>query len=176
MTRRWIFGILAVLWMSFVFWQSHLPAVKSSGESSDIVEIVQDVFFPKWDRLDHETYLELMSNLTFLVRKAAHFLEFLLLGVLIGGFVGSFEKAGYGGKLLSGAAFGVILGCLDEFHQHFVDGRVMEVFDMAVDGAGALIGVFLSLGVTAMALETRFRHGKNRPEETPTPDQHITTQ
>lgn len=54
-------------------------------------------------------------------------------------------KNTYGGLTLSKTLyftviFGVIYGLTDEFHQLFVPGRYMSVFDLLIDGVGSFTG------------------------------------
>jgi VanZ family protein len=48
-------------------------------------------------------------------------------------------------------AFGLSLGfaATDEFHQSFVSGRTASVRDVAIDGLGAFLGLFLAAGYSS---------------------------
>lgn len=77
-----------------------------------------------------------------LVRKAAHFAEFAVLGAFIMTFLSTFSL-----KLIYSAAISVSLCALyaagDEFHQLFVSGRSGQMSDVLLDTCGAIFGVFM---------------------------------
>lgn len=76
-----------------------------------------------------------------LIRKSAHFFEYMLLGILI------LHALRY--RLLSGAVIAVFISAFyamtDEFHQLFVPGRGGEIRDVMIDSLGALTGVVIYL-------------------------------
>jgi VanZ family protein len=78
------------------------------------------------------------------IRKAAHVVEYLVLGVLL---VRALREEGLAGLPLALAA--ILLGsgwaALDEFHQEFVPGRTASPRDVAVDTSGVCAGVALAL-------------------------------
>ncbi len=78
---------------------------------------------------------ELASDiLTFFIRKAAHFTEYLLLGLTLEWGM-DFRKRTF----LIGTGYAI----LDEIHQAFVPGRSCEIRDMCIDTVGLLIGMML---------------------------------
>ena len=81
----------------------------------------------------------------FLVRKAAHFSEFALLGLLMGRM----------STLLSGKTYPGILGlglgcaCVDETIQYYVPGRASMLTDVWIDFSGFATGlILLTIGYT----------------------------
>ena len=68
------------------------------------------------------------------LRKLAHAGEYAVLGFLLVRAVG---------RELPAVVLGVAYAASDELHQHFVPGRHAAVYDVAIDAAGVLIGVFL---------------------------------
>ena len=80
----------------------------------------------------------------FLLRdKAAHFLEYAVLGGLL------FKGIGFGvsrSRLLTFGflmAVGASLGALDELYQSYIPGRFMDVYDWYADALGVTMGVGL---------------------------------
>jgi VanZ family protein len=68
------------------------------------------------------------------LRKLAHTTEYAVLGFLL------LRASGREGMAaLAGVAYAVT----DEIHQHFVPGRHGAAYDVAIDAAGVLIGVYL---------------------------------
>ncbi len=118
---RWI-PVIAV--MVLIFIHSAMPADLSSEESGWILE--------KLTALLHLTADP--EILIFFVRKAAHFLEYLVLGLCLGRAV---DRPLYAWLLGTGYAV------TDEWHQYFVPGRSCELRDIGIDAIGMLAGVLL---------------------------------
>lgn len=72
----------------------------------------------------------------------AHFLEYAILGALMW-FALSSSSVGFSAIALAVLAAS-LYGITDEFHQHFVPGRVPDIADWGVDTIGALAGAFVS--------------------------------
>ena len=118
--------LITILIMLFIFWQSAMPAAVSELESDSIVSRLAE-----WLQADEDL-------VSFVVRKSAHFTEFLILGVSLFLTVRDLRKrASFWIPWLIGAAYAVS----DELHQHFVPGRSCEVRDMIIDICGVLVGV-----------------------------------
>ena len=92
-----------VLWAALIFVLSSIPMLSSGLEG--------------WD---------------FWLRKAAHVVEFAILGALLWRALRR--------DLLS-IALGIAYAASDEFHQTFVRGREGSVRDLAVDAVGVVLGV-----------------------------------
>lgn len=115
--------------MIVIFWLSSRTADESSGQSGIILEWLirhfGDNFFTD-----------------FIVRKAAHFLEFAGLSFLFNCSFYQTKKSKY--PILS-----VIMTSLyalsDEIHQLFVQGRSCQVSDWMLDTCGAIFGTALFL-------------------------------
>ena len=134
--------LLTILMMIFIFVQSALPAELSQQESHVIVRILAELLQAK------------RETVSFLVRKGAHFTEYLVLGVCLFLTVRDYweqwklqtrtRKAELAGTpvllpWIIGAAYAVT----DEIHQYFVPGRSCEVRDMLIDACGTAVGVLL---------------------------------
>lgn len=129
-----IFIVLSVMCMVLIFMFSADNGEESSNKSGFIVKIVQ--FF-----LGEESNPKIAENLSFIVRKTAHFSIYALLGFLVSG---SFALR----KLFSKAMWIVLLicflyACSDEVHQLFVPGRSGHIRDVAIDTSGAFLGIVI---------------------------------
>jgi VanZ family protein len=69
-----------------------------------------------------------------LLRKLAHAAEYAVLGLLLLRALG---------RELPAVAIGIAYAVTDEVHQSFVEGRHGAVYDVLVDAAGVLIGVYV---------------------------------
>lgn len=100
---------LLILWMGVIFYFSAQPDLKSGFES----------------RLD------------FILRKAAHIVEYVILTYL------AWQAIGDGAKskkyLIYAVIFSIIYAVSDEYHQTFVRSRIGSPVDVLVDSAGIVI-------------------------------------
>lgn len=139
--KKYLFLTIFVMLMIFI--HSAMPADLSDSESSWIVMIIRN-------------FIDLdPGRISFLVRKTAHFLEYLLLGICSAqvcryssDWIGVIRSLGQIGRLtFRGACIAAVCGILyavsDEIHQHFVPGRSCEIRDMCIDAAGVLCGCLI---------------------------------
>src|SRR5690606_24042396 len=83
-----------------------------------------------------------LDTLHHLLRKSAHFLVYLVLGILLYRALCLSGISGIGGMVLA-FLLGFFYAISDEVHQIFVPGRSGEIGDVLLDSAGVLIGVWL---------------------------------
>ena len=130
---RWT--LLLVVWLAFVWGHSLVPGDESTLESSRFVFLVRPVF----ELLGcHDEQI-----MTFIIRKAAHFSEYVVL-MAIG--VGAARAWFRDMRARLGAlwAFWVVVPVIDETIQLFVPGRDARVTDVLIDMAGGLLGAFVA--------------------------------
>ena len=75
-----------------------------------------------------------------LIRKLAHFTEFMILGVLA---VSNCREYLKDQKILIPLIFSAFYALSDEIHQLFVQGRYCSLKDVLIDSGGALCGILL---------------------------------
>ena len=85
-----------------------------------------------------------------LVSPTAHFLEYAVFGALLFGALCCHLPSGRA-ALLAAAACASLYGVTDEFHQLFVEGRMCDPADWAVDTVGALVGAAAARAVLRRA-------------------------
>jgi len=146
----------ALLVMVFIFIHSAMPADMSDQESSFFAEVVVRVF-----GLD-------MDTASFIVRKIAHFTEYLILGFCIMFFADSFrmpEGSRRGEYFLRRGipawVCGIVYAVTDEIHQRFVPGRSCEFRDVCIDAAGVLAGI----GIWILMRYIRSQSSHHQPED-----------
>ena len=87
-----------------------------------------------------------------LVRKLAHFAEYLVLGVLL---YRALDGAGFSPRIaLRALVLAAVFAAGDELHQRLVPGRTAAVWDCVIDASGAAAGLGL-LAVRARGLTVR---------------------
>ena len=130
--------IFTILWIMVIFSFSLQSGDESGKLSGGIVAWVVSLFFP-----EDFTHIELVH---FLVRKAAHFTEYFILGVLLS-LTG--REAKWKKVLLLPWALGTVVASCDETRQLFSDGRAGQITDVMLDSSGVFTGcVILALVVT----------------------------
>lgn len=148
MIMRFVFLFLAIVWMGVIFLFSAQDSHKSSELSGHVTQTTQKTFFPKWSEYPKEKYTAEMSTLEYFIRKAAHFSEYLLLGFLIAGFLSTFSIS-YIWVFLIAISASFLYAASDEWHQSFVEGRAMLLFDMLIDTIGSAFGSVIMIALHA---------------------------
>lgn len=120
--------------LAFIWGNSLLPG-EVSGAFSDWVKSLLEALLPG-DGVD--------TSGGGLLRKAAHFTEFALLGMVLSWLLGMLNKG-----RLGVLAWGAAVACVDETIQRFVPDRGPSLKDVAIDCGGVLAGMILfCLGYT----------------------------
>ena len=149
---RILLSVLTISLVVFIFANSSQNAQDSSTASGRLMNFLNNIF------------TTLNINFTFtqqIVRTLAHFSEFGLLGVLSISTSLSFFfiKAR---TLIYSTLFSVSIAIIDECIQLFSDGRAFQFEDLAIDFAGAMLGI---VGIFIISLliyygRLRIREGK----------------
>lgn len=133
--KKIIFIISTIIWTAVIFSFSLQSGEVSGDLSGSVLEAILGFFMP--GVLESPEKLELFH---LILRKCAHFSEFMILGVLSTIAV-KYMKVGY--KSIIGLGYCVLIASLDETLQLFVSGRAGRVQDVLIDSAGALVGVLV---------------------------------
>lgn len=137
--KKFIAPILLLAWMGLIFYMSSQQGGESSSLSNKIVSKLFSLFPFLGDPNDTEA--EIFLTFSLIVRKTAHFTEYLILAVLAFFFISSYYVCM--GAYVFSWLFATVYAITDEVHQGFVAGRVAAAFDVRVDSAGALLGVVI---------------------------------
>lgn len=171
-TAKRIVIALSVLMLIFIWGNSMLPADLSSQESGWVEELLEPVITlmqsgriqakltaladripePRLQAICHrfigllDTYV-LSQSPSHLVRKAAHFTEYMILGVLVGLLL---SKPDGGSRFWWPEVVCLAVASIDETIQLFSDGRGAAVRDVILDLSGATVGVIITAIVLAL--------------------------
>ena len=118
-----------LLWMLLIFTMSSFDATESANQSNFIVNIINNIF-----------KIENIELLSFIIRKLAHFTEYLILGFLT---INMLNKNDISKKYLLSILICIIYATSDEIHQIFVPGRACQIRDVLIDSIGSITGVYL---------------------------------
>lgn len=121
--------ILVIIWMIVIFMFSSYNGNISSMQSDGIVAMLA--------RLIH--YTGDIDILRVIVRKMAHFTEYLILGILI---INACKYNSVKDMIKLSILICILYASLDEIHQLFIQGRGGRLFDVLIDTLGSLTGIF----------------------------------
>lgn len=121
--------VLVLIWASLIFIMSSFDATDSSNQSNFIVNIISNILNIENARL-----------LSLIIRKLAHFTEYLILGFLT---INMLNKNDISKKYLLSILICIIYATSDEIHQIFVPGRACQIRDILIDSIGSITGVYL---------------------------------
>lgn len=159
-TRAKVFLILLIAWMSLIFIMSSMPGEESTDLSNIFLRLGNR--FLLW--IAPGTSLAFRS---FLVRKAAHVTEYLILEILMVFTLREWirsknkdvmRKSFYFELLLLPFLLGIAYAGSDEFHQYFISERSAQWKDVMIDS----IGLFLGLLLSWLILNILYRRGLQR--------------
>lgn len=135
-----IYITLTILWTITIFSFSLQPADTSSQLSSGFGRWLIEVFAPNLIEKLEMMPADQLSNLHFLLRKCAHFTEYLVLGVLV---MLSLQQTKVRRNILIGITMCTLVASIDETIQLFVNGRSGQISDVLLDSVGAMVGLLL---------------------------------
>lgn len=140
--KRYICPALLVFLMIGIFCLSAQPADESDLTSSHFCLAAAKLLFGDFALWDAGTQETVVEGLAFVVRKAAHFSEYALMGFLWYIWLKNKRR-----NFLIAFGATALYAMTDEFHQLFVPGRSGEIRDVLVDSAGGLCGILAAFVV-----------------------------
>lgn len=128
--------ILPILITLFIFINSLIPGDMSSNQSGLIVNIL----YPPFKNLVS------IETFTFIIRKLAHFTEYMILGFSLIFLYRKVHKHYYLLFIINGT----LVALVDEVIQIFVPGRAGMILDVLLDMSGVLFSIGVYLLVTVL--------------------------
>lgn len=145
--RSTIAGLLAIIWMCIIFVFSSQPADESSevsvGFSYRVVSSAGTFFHLPWDE---EEFRKISIAIEGYIRKAAHMSEYAILSVLLYLWLENRQLALFKRSVIA-VFLAMLYAASDELHQLFVLGRAGSARDVMIDSMGAILGIFIFVGV-----------------------------
>ena len=131
--KKIIAWVLLILWMILIFLMSHQPGEISSNQSDLVLNIFRLI------GIELNDYFGELA--TFIVRKTAHFSEYMILFFLA--YNVSIKYTREKQVRLYLIIFVFLYACTDEFHQYFIPGRNMAFKDVLIDTSGGILGYII---------------------------------
>lgn len=155
--KKSIFLVLIVIWMLFIFSMSSQNSEVSSNTSASTIKVVLSIV-PKFNEQPKEVQDNVVESLQFIGRKSAHFIGYMILGILSTLLFLKFKNINK--KSLFAFLLCVIYATSDEIHQLFVPGRTGQLKDVIIDSCGSIVGI--SIVLICIKLLEKKRRGKKR--------------
>ncbi len=148
--RKLLILLAVVFWMAIIFKLSAQPGEQSNLPSTKVTTIT--VSLATLFRTDVN-----VLTLNHFIRKCAHFLAYLVLGIIVlfaMRRIGLMGKQGIGFTLLLCISYAIT----DELHQAFVPGRTPKLLDVLIDSSGASLGI----SIYVLFVENRWKELKQK--------------
>lgn len=131
----------ALFMLYFIFYMSSQDGTTSGSMSYE----VSKVFVLAYNKVlgkgySNEILNQLIEMIHPFIRKTAHFTEFFILAVTVVFPLYVYRLRGIF-LFLTGGIFCVMVAFLDEYSQSFIHGRSPALRDVAIDSAGAFLGI-----------------------------------
>lgn len=157
MKIKYISWLPALIIMIIIFYFSSKPAI-DSGESSlmisrHILTTYENITGISNDGLEE---FHILSKLDHVVRKTAHFIEYMVLAAMW--FLHfTIWKIGVKGRVGLSILITSLYAATDEYHQTFVAGRSGQISDVLLDSCGAATGAFVLLLIFTMIKKRQYK-------------------
>lgn len=138
--RQIIFIILSIMCMILIFMFSSDNAEESNEKSGFFVEILKSLL--------GENAENFTDNISYIIRKTAHFTIYAVLGFFISGIFKSRQ-------ILYTLSICFLYACTDEIHQYFVPERACRFQDVIIDTSGAFFGIIIFLIIIKILKKTK---------------------
>ena len=133
--------LLVILWMGAIF--------SFSNQNGDNSQHLSDSFTIKLvdtkSKITNRKYTEkqkqkIADKYSFIIRKLAHFTEYLILGLLVYNMLYKFNLKNI---VLICIIICTLYAISDEIHQLFISERAFRVLDIIIDSTGSIIGILI---------------------------------
>ncbi len=141
---RVLSALAVIIWLGVIFSFSAQSSASSVSVSTGVTEKIARFFTANFDSLSPERQAEIVESLHHFVRKAAHFSEYALLGILTANALRTYRLRSFLRFALP-TVLCFVFAVSDEIHQYFVPDRACRAFDVLLDTLGAVTGICLFL-------------------------------
>ena len=138
--------------MGMIYCFSMEDAEHSDQTSGQLSEAVIRIAYPDFEKKTPDEQQRIFDDVQHIVRKTAHFMEYMLLGFLMRLCMESWFGRKKG---MTPASWGAatLYACTDEMHQLRIDGRSGQWTDVAIDSFGVFAGTMIAELIIYFALK-----------------------
>lgn len=135
---KWIYWVAIPVYLAVIFtFSSHDGDISQSISKGIVQEVNKHIPLPAVIYKNNRAY---KINYNFILRKAAHFLEYFILALLIYRALSLCGFTMKSGSLLT-LALCILYAASDELHQRFVSGRSGLMKDVLIDTIGSALAI-----------------------------------
>ena len=138
MIRKIIKISIVLLCMTIIFLFSSDNATESNKKSDGVI-INMCKLFTGHD-LNSKEKKNYIGKYVVYVRKSAHFMIYLILGISLISLIGEYRQLDIKAIIIA-LTIAILYAISDEIHQLFVSGRSGEILDVFIDSIGSIMGV-----------------------------------
>lgn len=149
-------AVAVLLWMAVIFWFSAQNGSSSGSMSAGVTEALARLLTPGFDRLSPLAQAETVEAMHLFVRKAAHFAEYAVLGMLTVNALRTY-RLNKALRLILPVVICLVYAISDEIHQYFIPDRACRALDVFIDTLGGLTGTLILLGLMWLVKRRRKR-------------------
>ena len=154
--RFFLFATIATA--ALIFWFSAQKGEQSQLLSDSITIQVAQILKPDFKSMSESARLSYLEQLSHIIRKNAHFCEFMLLGFCLMGWRRfSRPEARWRACQIPAWAIATLYAGTDELHQLFINARSAQLTDVLIDSAGSLTGVVIATLLLTLILRSAAR-------------------
>lgn len=153
--------LLVTAWMVFVFMLSQQSAAASSETSGNVIEKIAELVNRDFNTLAPSEKHDIIASWQSVVRQAAHFSEYAVLGFLVVNALRTYnlKKAL---RCLLPPLVCFLYAVSDEVHQIFVPGRSCELQDIITDTLGGIVGTAVFLFAWRIVRRIKYKRTAKR--------------
>lgn len=134
--NMWISWAIVVIWMMFIFSFSSQVGSTSGALSGSVLGFIENI----WTRILPDWPLNQVT-LHLFIRKAAHFIVYLILGFLTTRAL-YISHIPFKKRIFLALLISFLYASSDEIHQAFVPNRGPSFWDVLLDTLGASVGLY----------------------------------
>ena len=135
--------LIFLLWIIIIFSfssQSGADSTITSNSVTDIgIKLVENITNKEFSDKEIEN---IQDNMRFIIRKSAHFTEYLILGLILINLLRKYYKLNYK-VIISAILLCMLVASCDEFYQLFIGGRTGKFSDVLIDTSGSSVGIII---------------------------------
>ncbi len=158
-----VFGLLSVFMIGCIFHNSMQNGQVSNQRSEIIAEQVVEMVVPDDEKSEEKTE-KLQKEWNEKIRKAAHMVEFSVLGIFLGGLTASLFLLTKRCFLGSALFLSLLVGVTDEYIQKFFK-RTSSVKDIFRDLIGATVGLSIAAAIFGVLYLVRKKRNRRRSDD-----------
>ena len=133
--------IMLIVGLTIIFIFSSQSSIKSNNNSNKIVgNTIKVIFKVKDKKIPSEEIDKIVEKYNYLTRKTAHFLEYLILSIIICFLLREFKFSNKNIIILT-SLLCIFVASIDEINQLYIQDRTGQITDVLIDWFGANVGI-----------------------------------